>query len=304
MGKDAIMRKDCVARELTMEMVVGVFMVMIFLGMGYFTIILSREPLLGEKHALEVAFQDVMGLREGDNVVVRGMPIGRVKELVLGSEGVHVMAVLDEPIHMKKDYRITIVTTSILGGRYMEIQEGSAEYPDLAEGMVYRGKQPHDLMADAAELVNAVKLGVVEGGVVDNIRASADQFQQIIARVNAGEGFLGRLLSEDDTLYDDLAATAASLKNVSERLDKGEGSLAKLLSSDDTLYEDLSASLASLRQITSQIEEGKGMVGRLIQDDGLYEQVEEIVGEIRATVDDYRETAPITTFSSIFFGAF
>ena len=40
------MRKDCVARELTMEMVVGAFMVMILLGLGYFTIILAREPLL------------------------------------------------------------------------------------------------------------------------------------------------------------------------------------------------------------------------------------------------------------------
>ena len=34
------MRKDCVARELTREIIVGAFMVMILLGLGYFTIIL------------------------------------------------------------------------------------------------------------------------------------------------------------------------------------------------------------------------------------------------------------------------
>ncbi len=31
------MRKDCVARELTREIIVGAFMVMILLGLGYFT---------------------------------------------------------------------------------------------------------------------------------------------------------------------------------------------------------------------------------------------------------------------------
>ena len=36
------MRKDFIAREMTMEIAVGVFMVMVFLGLGYFTIILSR----------------------------------------------------------------------------------------------------------------------------------------------------------------------------------------------------------------------------------------------------------------------
>jgi len=304
MGKDVVMRKDCVARELTMEMVVGSFMVMVLLGLGYFTIILAREPLFGEKQVMEVVFGNVMGLREGDNVVVRGMPVGRVKELVLAKDGVHVLTLLEEPVHVKKDYSITIVSTSILGGRYLEVNEGSDEYPDLPKGTVFRGQEPYDLMADAAEVINAVKRGLVEGRVVANVTDAADQIQQIVARVNAGKGVLGRLLSDDDALYEDFAAGAASLRKISERLEKGEGPMGKLLSSEDTLYEDLSASVASLRQITSRIEEGKGVLGRLVEDDGLYTEIEGVVGEVRAAVDDFRETAPVTTFTSIFFGAF
>ena len=46
------------------------------------------------------------------------------------------------------------------------------------------------------------------------------------------------------------------------------------------------------------------MLGRLVNDDGLYEQIEGIVEEARAALDDVRETSPVVTFTSIFFGAF
>jgi len=42
----------------------------------------------------------------------------------------------------------------------------------------------------------------------------------------------------------------------------------------------------------------------LIEDDGLYEDAEKLVGEVRAAVDDIRETSPVVTFTSILFGAF
>jgi len=59
-----------------------------------------------------------------------------------------------------------------------------------------------------------------------------------------------------------------------------------------------------LKQITGQIEKGEGMIGRMVQDDGLYQQVNGLVTEVRAALDDFRETTPVVTFASIFFGAF
>ena len=42
----------------------------------------------------------------------------------------------------------------------------------------------------------------------------------------------------------------------------------------------------------------------MMQDDTMYNEVNDLVGEARAAIDDFRETAPIVTFTSIFFGAF
>ena len=44
------MKKDWIARELTIEIIVGAFIIMVLLGMGYFTIMLSKESWFGNKH--------------------------------------------------------------------------------------------------------------------------------------------------------------------------------------------------------------------------------------------------------------
>jgi len=290
--------------ELKMEVVVGAFMVMVFLGLGYFTIILSRDKWFGDKHNLTVTFQHVMGLREGDNVVARGMPVGKVKTLTLENDGVHIVASLDQQLHLREKYRITIVSTSMLGGRQMEIDEGPASGPELKDDVPLVGETPIDLLADAGEVMSELKKGLTTGGVISNVQNIASQLSDVSTRLNSGKGTLGKLLSEDDTLYKDLASTVASLKDVAERVNKGEGTLGKLLSSDDKLYQDLSSAVASLKSIAAQIDNGEGTIGKLVKDDTVYEEVKKAIGEVRSTIDDYRETAPVVTFTSIFFGAF
>lgn len=297
------MRKDCIARELTREMIVGAFMVMVFLGMGYFTIILSRETWFSRKQHMDVMFKDVMGLREGNNVVVRGMPVGKVDDLTLERNWVRVRLVLDGKLKLKKDYAIRIVATSILGGRYLEIKEGSESLPALPMTSRFVGREPHDLMADAAAIVNKARAELVEGGAIDKFKQAAEEINTMVARVEAGHGTLGKLLSEDATLYNDVTGTVQALRDVTERLQRGEGTLGHMMSEDDRLYNDFAEIAASLKDITARIETGEGTVGKLLRDEGVYNQVEGLVKEARAALDDMRETSPVVTFTSVFFGA-
>ncbi len=300
------MKKNWRERELTMEVVVGAFMVMIFLGLGYFTIILSNETWFRQKVQMEVSFPHVMGLSSGDPVVVRGMPVGKVRSLDLVSgkgNRVHVMLSLNEPVELYEDYKIMIMTTSILGGRQLEIFEGSPERERVSKE-IYRGSAPSDLMADASRIVSAIKDGLVEGGIIANIENAVSQISELVDRVHSGKGTLGRLLAEDDTLYEDAAATVAAVRTMAERLEAGKGTLGALLSEDDQLYRDLGETAASLNRIMSAIDKGEGLIGKLVRDETLYEEVKAIVSEARAALDDLRETVPVTTFGSILFGAF
>ena len=66
--------------------------------------------------------------------------------------------------------------------------------------------------------------------------------------------------------------------------------MGKLLSEDDTLYEDLSDAVASLKKVTDDISKGEGTLGKLVMDDELYQEAKLLLQEIRAAVDDLRET--------------
>ncbi len=301
------MKKDWRERELTMEVIVGAFLVMVFFGLAYFTIILSKETLFQQKYEMRVMFSDVRGLREGDNVFLRGMPVGKVRSLRLDCEtqcsGVCVTLNLDLPVTIREGYAFRIVTTSLLGGQQLQIFEGNPD-GEVIEKEIYVGRPPHDLMGDAAEIVAVARKEIVEGDVFGKIRSVVQQFDEMVTRVNAGQGTLGRLLAEDDTVYEDLAAAVGGIRKIVDGLADGEGMAGKLLTGESTALDDLDAVMASLRTIVTKIERGEGTVGRLIAEDGIYQDIEATINEIRAAVDDFRETAPITTFSSIFFGAF
>ncbi len=138
-----------------------------------------------------------------------------------------------------------------------------------------------------------------------NLDATVASLKEVTGRLQRGEGSLGKLLSSDDRIYQDLQATIASLKQVAERVNRGEGTLGKLLSSDDHLYADLAATAGSLREITGRVAAGEGTLGRLLsKDDALYGEIEGLVKDARVTLDDLRESTPVTTFASIFLGVF
>ena len=255
-------------RELSMEVLVGTFMFVALLSLCVFTIVLSRENVFKQTYPFEVVFTDVMGLRDGDNVMMRGMIVGKVKAMLLQDDGVRVVAALQRPIHLKKDYAIDVVFSSVLGGRYMQISEGNPALAGLAPGTAVKGQTPKDIMALVADV--------------------AADLKEITGKINAGQGTIGKLVN-DDTLYNDARDVVNELKTAVK--DRG-------------LLKNVESSMANLNEITEKINHGEGTLGLLVNDESLYLEVKQMIGDIRATVDEIRETSPIVTFSSIFFGAF
>lgn len=290
-------------QETSMEVTVGAFMFMILLALGFFTIVLSRQNIFSPSYRVDVVFENVKGLREGDNVFVRGVSIGKIKTLQIKPDGVHVSVNLEQPVELHEDYAIEILPSSVLGGRYLNIYEGSHGVPEVPKGAVIKGLTPVDLIDEATKVAQTIKKALDEGKIVENLKATMAQLNEITAKMSKGEGTIGKLMM-DDTVYNDLQGITANLKDISERAAKGKGTIGKLLSEDDQLYNNLLEASASIKDISASIEKGDGTLGKLVKDDKLYEEAKITLHEIRAAIDDFRESAPITTFSSIFFGAF
>lgn len=290
------------------EVVVGVFMVAVLALLVYFTVVISGvDVLFGREKALaRIAFTDVGGLKERDNVVYRGMKVGIVEKIELAPTNVMVTVLVDRDVVLRETCQASVSALSLLGGNYLLLEEGAGAVQPLAT-TVFRGDPPIDWVRDLGRIAGSLNEVLNDGSfrsIVSNFEATAENVNKIVARVERGEGTAGRLLSRDDTVYQDLREAVAGAKRavgdaektfdgarktfdhaaaVAERLDRGEGTLGRLLSKDDAVYADLKQTLANAAAISARIERGEGTLGRLTaKDDALWGDLTNAVANVRA----------------------
>lgn len=290
------------------EVVVGVFMVAVLALLVYFTVVISGvDVLFGREKALaRIAFTDVGGLKERDNVVYRGMKVGIVEKIELAPTNVMVTVLVDRDVVLREGCQASVSALSLLGGNYLLLEEGAGAVQPLAT-TVFRGDPPIDWVRDLGKIAGSLNEVLNDGSfrsIVSNFEATAENVNKIVARVERGEGTAGRLLSRDDTVYQDLREAVAGAKRavgdaektfdgarktfdhaaaVAERLDRGEGTLGRLLSKDDAVYADLKQTLANAAAISARIERGEGTLGRLTaKDDALWGDLTNAVANVRA----------------------
>ena len=304
-------------REVSIEIMVGLFMFIVLIALGVFTIVLSRNNIFKPSYSYEFVFSEVSGLREGDNVYLRGMNIGRVSQTSLEDNQVHVYVTLDIPIEIRAGYKIEIVDASMLGGKYLKVYEGPLGAQVLGDNVTILGSLPIDAIQELAKAVGGIQdminnvnegrgtLGKLLGDdtIYNNLVSVSGQLKEMGDRLDRGEGTVGKLL-QDDQVYDDLQQLTANLRSISDRLAAGEGTLGQLMSGEDHVYADLEATMKSIREISEKISSGEGTLGKLLSDSSLYDEVALLVEDTRAAIDDLREASPITSFSSVVFGAF
>jgi len=158
------------------------------------------------------------------------------------------------------------------------------------------------LLADGSQIVSDVRTGdgvlhriVYDPELSKDTADAVENLRGITQSINDGTGSLG-LLVNDPTLYEDLSATVTRVAN-------GEGTFGKLFTEEE-VYEDLRRISADVADITRTIREGRGTVGRLVMEEKVYDELLKAVGLLTRSLEEYREAAPIGTFTSVIFGAF
>ena len=292
-------------KDVFSEVVVGVFMVAVIALLGYFTIVISGVDIMfGRTRAqATIAFRDVGGLKERDNVVYRGMKVGSVERISLGASNILVQVSVDDDVVLRKSYRVSVAALSLLGGNYLLLEEGAGEPLPLAT-TVFHGEPPVDWMRDLGAIARNLNDLTSDGNVrsiVTNFEATAANLNAIVARVERGEGTMGQLFSTNDTAYADLKASLANIRKVTDDLKAGQG-LAGRLVYDKKLGADASELLDNLKGVSDRLAKGSGTLGKLMTDQELYNEVNALIKDVRQIVDNYRDTTPVSTFGSLIMG--
>ncbi len=150
-------------KKLSVELTVGVFVLLALILFGYFSIKVGSADSVGsDGYELIARFSDVGNLKNGSAVVIAGVPIGRVNGIALRDYQAEVRMAVAPNVKIQEDAIATVKSRGLLGESLIEISPGGSE-TILASGQRIRETQPAiDLYGLVAKYIFSQKSG---GGI-------------------------------------------------------------------------------------------------------------------------------------------
>jgi phospholipid/cholesterol/gamma-HCH transport system substrate-binding protein len=251
------------------------------------------NPFASHLH-LRARFADANGLREGSEVRLAGVRIGKVDRIKLmtptevgnapsgqSPPKVEARLTIDTKIdgvpatdRIRTDSTAQQAAPSILGSEMIvNITPGTSIGSPVKENDLLpstSGSTMSDLATNGTEL--AQKLSKL-----------SDQLNEVVKNVRDGKGTVGRLFN-DESLYNNLNATIRDAEELATQIKSGKGSAGKFVY-DEALYNNANDIAANLKKLSADLSAGRGTAGKLLQSDEMYNKINRIADRVNHSMD-------------------
>ena len=278
-------KKTVSLRELRVGLLVlGSIVILVFLILNASGDI---NPFTKKLH-LKARFADANGLREGSEVRLAGVRVGKIDQITL-------LAPSDVPNAPKVEALMTINST--IDGRPANerirtdstAQQGSPSL--LGNEMLINitpgtavGQPVKDYAILPSSSSNTVNDFATSGtDLAQRLSKLSDEINGMVRDVKEGKGTVGRLFS-DEALYNNLNATIRETEDVMREIRGGRGSAGRFIN-DPELYNNANTIANQLRLIAEDLRAGRGTAGKLLTDDQLYVRINRTADRLDRSVD-------------------
>ncbi len=148
-------------KKRSVEVVVGIFVLVGLLCVAYLTIKLGRMEWFGEGYYnVDARFTSVTGLTTGAQVEIAGVQVGKVSEITLDPEIkiARVTMKIQEAVQLSEDVIASIKTSGLIGDKYVALTPGGAEETIPAGGTIVET----EAAVDIESLISKYVFGSVE----------------------------------------------------------------------------------------------------------------------------------------------
>lgn len=118
-------------KKANLEIVVGIFMLIGILCLGYLSIKLGKMEIIGNDiYRVSADFATVSGLKEGATVELAGVIVGRVSRIMLDPKDpgqARVVLKVTKGVQLSDDVIASVRTRGIIGDKYIKLQPGGSE---------------------------------------------------------------------------------------------------------------------------------------------------------------------------------
>ena len=288
------------------EVKIGIYAIAILLCAWGGIRFLSGVDVFG-RHALYYAhYEQVNGVQNAAPVMIRGVKIGKVSEIRVSPDdptGVEVVLSIPRSYRLPTDSEAKIFSTSIMGGKAIEIVLGSS--PEILEsGSDIRSCYAKDIMAVADSELDYYKDKITT--LVENFNATLKSLNSLVDdnnksitealvhlnSITAGlDGAVGRDKQQLSDIVTSIDRFTRTLSDNSIRIDSimtNVDSITSSLAGND-VGATLGSSLAELNDVLARINSGEGTVGRLVCDEQLYANLSQASANLSALLADLKE---------------
>jgi len=132
----------------TTKLIVGLFGLVGIAALAVLSLRLGRVVLVPPaSYVLHARFDDVAGLKAGDEVEIAGVKVGTVSAIRLDGARARVSMRINEGIEIDDEAIAAVKTAGIIGDKYVSISLGAGD--SLADGGVIRETQSVFVLEDA-----------------------------------------------------------------------------------------------------------------------------------------------------------
>jgi phospholipid/cholesterol/gamma-HCH transport system substrate-binding protein len=113
-----------------LEFIVGVFVLVGIVCLGYLSIKLGKLELIGGNvYEVVAQFNTASGLKAGSSVEIAGVEVGRVRAITLQEDRAAVVLAVDNHVKLYTDTIASIKTRGIIGEKFLALSPGGGGDP-------------------------------------------------------------------------------------------------------------------------------------------------------------------------------
>ncbi len=255
-----------------------------------------------ETNQYTVYFNDVNGLKEGDQVGVMGVAKGKVESIVLIGDSVKVDFNMSKDVELKKDYSISIAMIELMSGKQIYVKPGRSNQPaDISKPLT------GDKSSDIVSLIGTMNT------VGDEVKTISEQLVITTKSLNKTIDNVNSIVG-DEGLKSNIRNTAGNFnlasRNLNVMLDETRRSLNSLTTKlnsvagniDETVTEtrpELKGTITDIRSLTSKLDslainlnslvytakDTSGTVGKLLTQDNIYNNLNKTILSINKLIN-------------------
>ncbi len=110
------------------EIIVGTFVVVGLICLGYLAIRLGKVELLGSNgYVLYADFASVAGLKVGDPIEIAGVKVGKVDSISLADDRARLALRVDGNVKLQEDAIASVRARGLIGDKFVTITEGASD---------------------------------------------------------------------------------------------------------------------------------------------------------------------------------